>query len=198
MDLAGDEVDAGQQADRAVALIFMLPCEARVDARLGRQIRGGRRDRLATQLLVVRDDRHRVARPPFACLAVPRRRVLKDRCLSKLDTRNSDQARGIPLGCWGLGPRRVAPEEQRGGGRAIPFVASAAPGGLTVAGANGAACPGRGPACVFGAGWSAARRKTRQRARYVSGALTQERIAATCNSADTVGLLDCPMWQGDR
>src|SRR5271168_4052015 len=27
MDLAGDEVDAGQQADRAVALIFMLPRE---------------------------------------------------------------------------------------------------------------------------------------------------------------------------
>src|SRR5580658_10800954 len=34
MDLAGDEVDAGQQADRAVALIFMLPCEGRVDAGL--------------------------------------------------------------------------------------------------------------------------------------------------------------------
>src|SRR6202021_3359958 len=27
MDLAGDEVDAGQQADRAGALIFILPCE---------------------------------------------------------------------------------------------------------------------------------------------------------------------------
>src|SRR5271156_170415 len=37
MDLAGDEVDTGQQADRAVALIFMLPCEGRVDARLRRQ-----------------------------------------------------------------------------------------------------------------------------------------------------------------
>jgi hypothetical protein len=175
-----DEVDAGQQADRAVALIFMLPCEGRVDAGLGRQIRGGRRDRLDTRFLVVRDDRHRVARPsgnhsdlrhagstpialtsttpcgrhpPFACLAVPGRRLLKDRCLSKLDTRNSDQARGIPLGCWGLGPRRVAPEEQRGGGRAIPFVASAAAkhrGGLMVAGANGVACPGRGLLCGKG------------------------------------------------
>jgi hypothetical protein len=83
----------------------------------------------------------------------PGRRVLKDRCLSKLDTRNSDQARGIPLGCWGLGPRRVAPEEQRGGGRAIPFVASAAAkhrGGLMVAGANGVACPGRGLLCGKG------------------------------------------------
>jgi hypothetical protein len=27
MDLAGDEVDAGQQADRAVTFIFMLTCE---------------------------------------------------------------------------------------------------------------------------------------------------------------------------
>ena len=42
MDLASDEVDAGQQADRAVALIFMLPWEGRVDAGLGRQIRGSR------------------------------------------------------------------------------------------------------------------------------------------------------------
>src|SRR5277367_2396081 len=61
MDLAGDEVDAGQQADRAVALIFMLTCEGRMDAGLGRQIRGGRRDRLDARLLVVRDDRHRFA-----------------------------------------------------------------------------------------------------------------------------------------
>src|SRR5271168_1423846 len=67
MDLAGDEVDAGQQADRAVALIFMLPCEGRVDAGLGRQVRGGRRDRLDTRLLVVRDDRHRVARRFLRC-----------------------------------------------------------------------------------------------------------------------------------
>src|SRR5277367_6345338 len=38
MDLARNEVDAGQQADRAVALIFMLPCEGRMDAGLGRQV----------------------------------------------------------------------------------------------------------------------------------------------------------------
>ena len=37
MDLAGDEVDAGQQADRAVALIFMLTCEGRMGARFGWQ-----------------------------------------------------------------------------------------------------------------------------------------------------------------
>ena len=33
LDLAGDEVDAGQQADRAVALIFMHTCEGRMGAR---------------------------------------------------------------------------------------------------------------------------------------------------------------------
>src|SRR5947209_10259453 len=37
MDLAGNEVDAGQQADRALALIFVLTCEGRMDARRGRQ-----------------------------------------------------------------------------------------------------------------------------------------------------------------
>src|SRR6267378_783527 len=38
MDLAGDEVDAGQQADCAMALIFMLTCEGRMYAGLGRQV----------------------------------------------------------------------------------------------------------------------------------------------------------------
>ena len=41
----------------------MLTCEGRMGARFGRQIRGRCRDRLDTRLLVVRDDRHRVARP---------------------------------------------------------------------------------------------------------------------------------------
>ena len=36
---AGEQVDAGQQADRAVALIFMIAREGRVRAGLGRQIR---------------------------------------------------------------------------------------------------------------------------------------------------------------
>ena len=53
MDFATDEIDAGQQADRAMALVFMFPCEGGVDARFGRQIRGGRRNRLDTRLLVV-------------------------------------------------------------------------------------------------------------------------------------------------
>jgi hypothetical protein len=56
MDLVGDEVDAGQQADRAVALVFMLTCERCVHAWHGRQVRGGRGDGLYPRLLVVRDD----------------------------------------------------------------------------------------------------------------------------------------------
>ena len=39
MDLAGEQINAGQQADRAVALIFMIAREGRVRAGLGRQIR---------------------------------------------------------------------------------------------------------------------------------------------------------------
>ena len=39
MDLAGDEVDAGQQADCAVALVFELACERGMHAGLGRQVR---------------------------------------------------------------------------------------------------------------------------------------------------------------
>jgi len=34
VDLAGDEIDAGQQANRAVALIFVLACEGRMHAGL--------------------------------------------------------------------------------------------------------------------------------------------------------------------
>jgi hypothetical protein len=49
MDLAGYEVDAGQ---------LTVPWHAG----LGRQVRGGRCDGLDTRFLVVRDDRHRVAR----------------------------------------------------------------------------------------------------------------------------------------
>ena len=37
MDLAGDKVDAGQQADRAVALVLKLAREGRVHARFERQ-----------------------------------------------------------------------------------------------------------------------------------------------------------------
>lgn len=61
-DLAGEQVDARQQADRAVALIFMIAREGRVRAGLGRQIRGGRGDRLDAGFLVIGDDRNCVAR----------------------------------------------------------------------------------------------------------------------------------------
>jgi hypothetical protein len=33
MDFAGDEIDAGQQADRAMALVFMFTSEGGMDAR---------------------------------------------------------------------------------------------------------------------------------------------------------------------
>ena len=46
MDLAGDEVDASEQADRAVAPVFMLACEGRMHAGRRRQIGGRRRDGL--------------------------------------------------------------------------------------------------------------------------------------------------------
>ena len=69
MNLAGDEIDPGQQADRAVALVFMLAGEGRMHARLGRQVRGGRCDRLNAGLLVVGDDRHRLARLLFFFVA---------------------------------------------------------------------------------------------------------------------------------
>jgi hypothetical protein len=49
MDVAGDEVDVGQQADCPMALIFMLTCEDRMDAGLGRQVRSGGCDSLDDQ-----------------------------------------------------------------------------------------------------------------------------------------------------
>ena len=61
VNLSGDEIDPGQQADRAVALIFMLACEGGMHAGRGRQIGGRRCDRLDARLLVVGDDRHRIA-----------------------------------------------------------------------------------------------------------------------------------------
>ncbi len=64
---AGEQVDAGQQADRAVAFIFMIAREGRVRAGLGRQIRGGRGDRLDAGFFVIGDDRHRVARLLLRC-----------------------------------------------------------------------------------------------------------------------------------
>src|SRR6476659_1348220 len=39
MDLAGKQVDSGQQANRAMAFVLVIPCKGRVDAGFGRQIR---------------------------------------------------------------------------------------------------------------------------------------------------------------
>src|SRR3984885_6358368 len=53
VDLAGEQIDAGQQADGAVALVFIIAREGRMHAGFGRQIRCRRRDRLDTGLLVM-------------------------------------------------------------------------------------------------------------------------------------------------
>src|SRR4029450_3889108 len=46
MDLAGEQINPGQQAERAMAFVLMITREGRVDARLGRQIRRRRCDGL--------------------------------------------------------------------------------------------------------------------------------------------------------
>src|ERR1700704_7137859 len=58
MDLAGKQVDSGQQAQRAMAFVFVIPREGGVDAGHGRQIRRRRRDGLDSRLFVVGNDRH--------------------------------------------------------------------------------------------------------------------------------------------
>ena len=57
VDLAGEQIDPGQQAERAMAFVLMIPREARMAARHWRQIRCRRGDGLDSRLLVVRDDR---------------------------------------------------------------------------------------------------------------------------------------------
>src|SRR5271165_324 len=53
VDLAGEQIDAGQQADRAVAPGLVVAREGRMSAGFGRQVRGGRGDRLNAGLLIV-------------------------------------------------------------------------------------------------------------------------------------------------
>jgi hypothetical protein len=62
MNFAREQIDPGQKADRAVALIFIITGERRMHARFGGQVRRDRRNRLDTGLLVIRDDRDRLAR----------------------------------------------------------------------------------------------------------------------------------------
>src|SRR5947208_7837746 len=60
MNLPGEQINSGQQAERAMALVLMITREGRVDARLGRQIRRRRCDGLVSRLFIVGDDRHRL------------------------------------------------------------------------------------------------------------------------------------------
>src|ERR1700734_526326 len=66
VDLAGDEIDAGQQADRAVTLVLVAAREGRLSAERGRQVRGGRGDGLNAGLLIVGDDP-----PPRSVFVLP-------------------------------------------------------------------------------------------------------------------------------
>src|SRR5438270_9140571 len=61
MDLPGEQIDPGQQAQRAMALVLMITGEGRVDAGHWRQIGRGRGDGLDTWLFVVGGDGHRLA-----------------------------------------------------------------------------------------------------------------------------------------
>src|ERR1700744_6744486 len=58
MDLPGKQVDSGQQAQRAMTFVLVIPREGRVDAGLGRQIGCCGCDGLDSRLFVVGNDRH--------------------------------------------------------------------------------------------------------------------------------------------
>jgi hypothetical protein len=62
MDLTGEQVDPGEHADSAVALVLVIARESLMSAGLRWQVRGRGGDRLHARLLVVRDDRHDIAR----------------------------------------------------------------------------------------------------------------------------------------
>jgi len=66
VDLAGEQINSRQQTERAMALVFMITREGRVDARHGRQIRRRRGDGLDSRLFVVGDDRRREPPPSSA------------------------------------------------------------------------------------------------------------------------------------
>jgi hypothetical protein len=61
MDLAGHEINPGQEAQRAMALILVIAGEGCMNAGFWRQVRRRRADRLQAGFFIVRDDRHRVA-----------------------------------------------------------------------------------------------------------------------------------------
>ena len=63
MDLAGQQINPGQQAERAVAFVLMIPRKGRIDAGFGRQIARRRCDRLDSRLFVIGDDGHPLVPP---------------------------------------------------------------------------------------------------------------------------------------
>ena len=65
VDLAGEQIDPRHQGQGAVALVLVIARQGRVSAERGRQVRGRRGDRLNAGLLIVGDDRHRIARLLF-------------------------------------------------------------------------------------------------------------------------------------
>src|SRR3979411_3324721 len=58
MDLPGKQVDSGQQAQRAMTFVLVIPCKGGVEAGHGRQIGCRRCDGLDSRLFVVGNDRH--------------------------------------------------------------------------------------------------------------------------------------------
>src|SRR5947207_13511553 len=67
MYLPADQIDPGEQADRAVALVFMVARKTRMPARFGWQVGGARCVRLNTRLPVIGDPRDLFI-APLRCL----------------------------------------------------------------------------------------------------------------------------------
>src|ERR1700728_163042 len=63
MELAGQQIDASQQTERAMALVFMIPGEGRMDAGFGRQVGRRRCDGLDAGLFIAGDDSNRFSLP---------------------------------------------------------------------------------------------------------------------------------------
>ena len=63
MDLAGEQINPGQQAERAMAFVLVIARKGGVDARLGRQIGRCGCDGLDSGLFIAGDDRHRLSPP---------------------------------------------------------------------------------------------------------------------------------------
>src|SRR5580658_5835582 len=61
MDLPGEQINPSQQTERAMAFVLIITREARIDARLGRLIRGRRCDGLDSRFFDIGDGRHWLA-----------------------------------------------------------------------------------------------------------------------------------------